>query len=59
MVLSLIGKFIIWEEVYIYICDFQKYKTTETRISSSSRFFDVDDFVFLKIVLAALEAEIY
>ena len=58
MVLSFMGKLTIWEEVYNYIRHYQTIKTTETRMSSSFRFFDVENFVFLKIFLAALEAEI-
>ena len=58
MVLSFMGKLTIWEEVYNYIRHYQTIKTAETRMSSSFRFFDEDNFVFLKIFLAALEAEI-
>ena len=58
MVLSFIGKFAIWVQVYDYICHSQMNKTTETRKSSFYQVFNTDDYVFFKIILAALEVEL-
>ena len=54
-VLSFVSKLAILDEVYSFICHFQMIKTTRARMNSSFRSFNKENFLFLKIFVAALE----